>query len=293
MRTSLAIGMALGAAALLALPAPAQVTVKPRSGGTVVAVAGASSYLGIGVQDIDSERAKTLKLKEDRGAEVTNVTDDSPAAKAGIKEGDVITEYNGQPVEGGAQLTRMVRETPVGRQVKVTVWRNGAPQALTATVEARKGATYFSSGSGGTWVMPEMPAMPPMPPTVEMPHIEIPRFQVLGQSMTLGIMGESLANEEQLADFFGVKEGVLVKEVIRNSPAEKAGIKAGDVIVKVDDNKVYNTQDITSALRSARSKKTYTVVVVRAKKEMPITVTTEQTGPAVRADGRVISKFEC
>jgi serine protease Do len=285
--------MALGAAALLALPAPAQVTVKPRSGGTVVAVAGASSYLGIGVQDIDSERAKTLKLKEDRGAEVTNVTDDSPAAKAGIKEGDVITEYNGQPVEGGAQLTRMVRETPVGRQVKVTVWRNGAPQALTATVEARKGATYFSSGSGGTWVMPEMPAMPPMPPTVEMPHIEIPRFQVLGQSMTLGIMGESLANEEQLADFFGVKEGVLVKEVIRNSPAEKAGIKAGDVIVKVDDNKVYNTQDITSALRSARSKKTYTVVVVRAKKEMPITVTTEQTGPAVRADGRVISKFEC
>jgi serine protease Do len=187
----------------------------------------------------------------------------------------------------------MVRETPVGRQVKVTVWRNGAPQALTATVEARKGATYFSSGSGGTWVMPEMPAMPPMPPTVEMPHIEIPRFQVLGQSMTLGIMGESLANEEQLADFFGVKEGVLVKETIRNSPAEKAGIKAGDVIVKVDDNRINNTQDITSALRSARSKKTYTVVVVRAKKEMPITVTTEQTGPAVRADGRVISKFEC
>jgi serine protease Do len=291
MRTTLAIGIVCAAAAWLAPAAPAQTaTVRPRVG---VAMAGSPSYLGIGVQDIDSERAKTLKLKEDRGAEVTNVMDDSPAAKAGLKEGDVVLEYNGQPVEGGAQLTRMVQETPAGRQVKIVVSRGGATQTVNATIEARKGGvTVFSGSNGGrTWVMPEMPTMPVMP---EMPHVEIPRFQVFGQSMTLGIMGESLANQEQLAEFFGVKEGVLVKEVIHNSPAEKAGIKAGDVIVKVDDQRVDNTQEISAALRAARSKKTYTVVVIRNKKETPITVTTEGGGSGgVRAVRTYLGNFEC
>ena len=71
-------------------------------------------YLGIGVQDVDSERAKALKLNEDRGVEVTSVMADSPAAKAGLKEGDVVLEFNGEKVQGGEQLTRLVRETPVG-----------------------------------------------------------------------------------------------------------------------------------------------------------------------------------
>ena len=66
------------------------------------------------------------------------VDENSPAAKAGIKEGDVVLEYNGQPVEGGEQLSRLVRETPIGRQVKVGVWRNGSMQTLTAGVEAHK-----------------------------------------------------------------------------------------------------------------------------------------------------------
>src|SRR5262249_23210742 len=87
------------------------------------------------------------------------------------------------------------------------------------------------------------------------------------------IIGESLGQAEQLADFFGVKDGVLVKSVTRNSAAEKAGIKAGDVIVKVDDTHVNTTSEISSALRAARSKSTVTVTVVRNKKEMPLTVT--------------------
>jgi serine protease Do len=106
-----------------------------------------------------------------------------------------------------------------------------------------------------------------------MPPMDIPRFEMSYQSPLIGIEGESLAPEGQLADFFGVKDGVLVKSVVRNSAAEKAGLKAGDVIVKVDDAKVTSPREITSVLRSNRNKNSFTLTVVRNKKEMPVTVT--------------------
>src|SRR6266498_480139 len=99
-----------GAAARAQEPAP-----RPRVATTRVAVQ-RGSYLGIGVADIDTERAKALNLKEERGAEVTSVDPEGPAGKAGLKEGDVVLEYNGQRVEGTEQFVRMVRETPPGRQ---------------------------------------------------------------------------------------------------------------------------------------------------------------------------------
>jgi serine protease Do len=296
MRTKLAIGttlLAITSAAASAdqtpappappaQPAPPSAAAAPRArAGTIVATTG-GTYLGIGVQEVDAERAKALKLKDVRGAEVTSVREDSPAAKAGLKDGDVVLEWNGQPVDSGAQLARLVKETPAGRQVKLGVWRNGAMQTVTATMEAAKG---ISVGSGEySFVIPEM-RLPEMAP---MPNIEIPRFQMLYQSPMLGIYGESMSQQEQLADFFGVKEGVLVKSVNKNSAAEKAGLKAGDVIVKVEETKVNSTGDITSALRAARAKKTVTVTVVRNKKEMPLTVTIEATpATAVRAGAAV------
>ena len=102
-------------------------------------LAGGGSYLGVGVAEVTPERAKALKLKEERGAEITSVEADSPAAKAGLKAHDVVLEYNGQRVEGIEQFTRMVRETPAERQVRLTISRDGATQALTATIGQRKG----------------------------------------------------------------------------------------------------------------------------------------------------------
>src|SRR5580692_1671679 len=96
-----------------------------------------NSYLGIGVAEIDSERAKALKLQEVHGVEVKSVDHDSPAAKAGLKESDVELEYNGQRIEGTEQFVRLVRETPIDRQVKLLVWRNNASQTLTATIGQR------------------------------------------------------------------------------------------------------------------------------------------------------------
>ena len=290
MKIHLAIGTAILAATLVVPGAFAQVTtVRPRR---VEVVTGNAPYLGIGVKDIDSETAKKLNLKEVRGVEITQVEENSPAAKAGIKEGDVVLEYNGQPVEGGEQLSRLVRETPIGRQVKVGIWRNGSMQTLTASVEAHKNNMFFANG-GAPFAMPPEIRVPEQFQEFRMPNMEMPGFGFGGNSPMLGIVGESLGPQEQLAEFFGVKEGVLVKSVNKNSPAEKAGIKAGDVVVKVDDDKVGTSREITTALRSARSKKTVTVVVVRGKKEMPVNVTIESNataGTPVRAgfDPRIV-----
>jgi serine protease Do len=239
---------------------------------------GGGSYLGIGGMDITPDRAKTLNLKDERGVEISSVDPEGPAAKAGIKEGDVVLEYNGQPVESWTQFRRLVQETPVGRQVKINVWRGGAIQTLSPTVGERKNQpVIIGPDTGWNFNMPSIPNMP------EMPNLEIPRYGAT-QSPMLGIIGEPLGQEEQLAEFFGVQQGVLVKRVNKGSAADKAGIRAGDVITKIDETNVTSSAEITRALRNLRSRKTVTVTVVRNKKEMPITVTIEASvGGSVRA----------
>lgn len=286
MKLHLAIGTALMAA--LVLPA-------------AFAQPGPRPYLGIGVRDIDADSAKKFNLKEVRGAEVTSVAEDSPAAKAGLKAGDVVLEFNGQPVEGGEELSRLVRETPIGRQVRLGVWRNGAMQTIPITIAARQAQSFTYNGP---WTMTgpngQQMQFPNQMPEFNMPELrqlpDFPGFPMIpAGSPMLGIMGEALGQEKQLADYFGVEDGVLVKAVNRDSMAEKAGIKAGDVIVKIDDTKVATSRDITMALRAARNKKTVTVIVMRNKKEMPITVTLENPaangmGSPVKAEVR-ISRF--
>jgi len=265
--------LAIGTAVLAVLVSAPGAYAQTRSRTIVV---GNGPYLGVGVRDVDTDTAKKFNLKDVRGVEITSVDENSPASKAGLKDGDVVLEYNGQAIEGRAQLSRMVSETPVGRTAKLGVWRNGSLQTLTATIEEKKGPALFA-GAGGGFAMPNMGQFEELR-NMKIPEIDIPSFSMTYQSPVLGIMGEPLSHEEQLAEFFGVKDGVLVKAVTKNSSAEKAGIKAGDVIVKVDDTTISSTQNITKALRDARSKKTVTVVVVRQKKEMTLTVTVETAG---------------
>ena len=212
------------------------------------------SYLGVGVAEVDAARAKELNLKEERGVEIRKVETDSPAEKAGLKEGDVVLEYNGQPVEGTESFIRMVRETPVGRSARLLISRGGASQTLTAAIGRRKGAEArtFSFSM-------------PSPPDI---HIDLPRPLQLLRSPRMGVETEPVSG--QLADYFGAKEGVLVRSVEKDSPADKAGMKAGDVIVKVDEEKIIRTGDISNALRHSADKKTIPVQVVRNRKEMTV-----------------------
>ena len=225
-------------------------------------------HLGVGVMDIDNDRARALKLKEVRGAEVTRVDQNSPAEKAGIKVGDVILEYNGQPVQGTEELIRMVTETPAGRQVKISLWRNGGPVTVNATPEE----TAMPGFDPNMWPFGGNMPFPAMPP------IDIPHMVTTFQSSALGADCESLGNNPQFAEFFGVKDGLLVRSVARNSAAEKAGIKAGDVIVKLGDTHTANNRDLASALRSARANATVPITIVRNKHEVALNVTLQENG---------------
>jgi serine protease Do len=239
------------------------------------------SRLGIGVADLTSERAKALKLKEERGAEVTMVGDDSPASRAGIKPGDVILDFNGKPVQSMGNLQELVAGTPAGTEVKIGIWRNGQYAALTATtgrrtlIETPGGMIDF----GGFTV--NIPPMPPFPAMATV-NIDIPTVITMVHSPLLGLDEEALQPDSQLAEFFGVKEGVLVKSVARDSPADKAGFRAGDVIVKMGDAHVSNTRDVASALRVARPDRGLPVTVVRNKKEVALSVTMEDRRNARR-----------
>jgi serine protease Do len=217
------------------------------------------TYLGVNLAEIDASRAKELKLKEDYGVEITRVEDNSPAEKAGVKTGDVVLEYNGQRVEGMEQFGRMVRETPPGREVKLTIGRNGITQTLVAVLGSRK---YRFSGN--------------FPQGFEVPEFhmpDIPQIFTTLRSPMLGVEAESLGS--QLAVYFGVKEGVLVRSVLDNTPAQKAGVKAGDVISKVDGMAVTTPSELSSAVRAANSKKTYAIELVRDHKPVTVSVSVE------------------
>jgi serine protease Do len=285
MKFSLGIMTAGIAAAGLLAPAMAQQAPRVRSA-QVYGVPKSSGYLGIGGVEVTPERARALNLKEERGVEVSSVAEDGPAAKAGIKGGDVVLEYNGTPVEGTVQFQRLVSETPVGRQVKIVIARNGAMQTVIATIGEKKNPlSALVPEDGRVWSF-EMPNAPNMP---RMPELNVPRMEVLTPSPALGIFGESLAEADQLAEFFGVTDGVLVRSVRKDSAAEKAGIKAGDVITKIEDTHISNTGDITRTLRALRGKKTtVTVTVVRYKKEVTIPVAID-TGTTTRASLNIVT----
>ena len=249
---------------LAGLPATAQTPRTP----IMIGLRG-GSYLGVNVKEIDTERARELKLRDEQGVEITSVEPDSPASKAGLAIGDVVQEYNGQRVEGLEQFIRLVRETPGGRQVKMTVSRGGASQTLTATLGTRKTA-FRGSEDDIRIAIPrfEVPVLP-----------DVPKAFMSWRSSMLGVEAESL--EGQFAEYFGVKDGVLVRSVMKGSAAEKAGLKAGDVITKVDDTRVATPREVTSAVRSAKSKKTFPVTLMREKREQTLSVTMDDD----RSDG--------
>src|SRR6185369_11111273 len=128
--TALALPLALNWRAAGQTAVPPSPPAPPAIPSRVITIAAPGSYLGIGIQEITAQRAKALKLGEEAGVEVTRVAPDSPADKAGLRVGDVVLQYNGMKVEGLEQLSRLVRETPVGREVKLDIFRNGAPLTL-------------------------------------------------------------------------------------------------------------------------------------------------------------------
>jgi serine protease Do len=236
---------------------------------------GGSSYLGVDTRDITPDRLGALKLKEEQGVEVTMVDQDAPAGKAGLKEHDVILTVNGAAVESVEQLRRVIRETPPGRVVTLGLSRDGQAMTLKVQLAERKNsyAYGYSYGPKGKDFHFEMPAIPPMPPMPDMGDVDIPvSIVVVHSSARSGLMVENLT--PQLGDFFGTKngQGVLVRSVEKGSRADKAGFRAGDVVVKINGEAIHDSSDFSHALRS-RKDNTANIGVIRDKKELNITIT--------------------
>src|ERR1700686_3888134 len=226
---------------------------------------GGSSYLGVDIADVSPERLEELKLKEEHGAEVTMVDQDAPAGKAGLHEHDVIVSLNGTAVESAAQLRRMIKETPPGRVVSLGISRDGQPLTIKVQLADRQKSMAWEPKSHV-----DMPKMPQMP---NMPDFDLPvSVVVVHSSARSGLMVENIS--PQLGEFFGVKggNGVLVRSVEKGSRGDKAGFRAGDVIVKVNNQQIRETSDFTHAIRSSPGAGV-SVTVMRDKREQNLTLT--------------------
>jgi len=223
-------------------------------------------YLGVGVQTLTDEHMKALNLKDHGGAEVTAVTEGAPAARAGIHLGDVILEANGQKIDGKEQFLNWILGQTPGTKVSLTVVRNGVRQnPIVATLGIRPADLPISSApqSGP----PEGMIMTPfgLISPEDLQPIVTPKVGYDGEPLTA-----------QLAEFFGVREGVLVRSVTESTPAAKAGLKAGDVITKVNGMPVASAREISGIVRQA--KKVVVFTVVRNKREITLNVELASAG---------------
>ena len=237
-----------------------------------------SGWLGVEIGEVTAEKAKDLRLSEVRGVEVIDVEPDSPAAKAGLKEHDVITRYDGQAVEGTVQFRRLVRETPAGRNISLTVSRDGGTQNISVDLGDR--GTFFEKKMKGK-MRDFGNAYPFAEPNFDF-HFDTPMIvgELDGRAPFLGINAEDLSG--QLGAYFGAPDGVgvLVREVRAGTPAEKAGLKAGDVITNVDAKPVGSLSELRQQLRDKSDQKAVSLGIVRKGSEMSLSVTMEKPKPA-------------
>jgi serine protease Do len=211
---------------------------------------GAPGYLGVWVDDIDSDKAQTLKLKETRGALITLIDHDAPAAQMGLRVNDVVVQLNGQNVEGAEQLRRTLREIPVGRKVSLEFSRDGNLQTISVQlVDHRVMAhdVWNKLGKDGD-TYANVPGMGVLPGAGDASLPGMFHMSIFGSTLNVGAMVEPLAG--QMADYLGVPSGLMVKQVARRSEAARAGLKAHDVILRVGSEAVTTLSDWDRALRS-------------------------------------------
>ena len=285
-KTVAVIGVAVTAVAIAAVVAPpvrgqTHVTPKVRA----LEMLSGGSRIGVSIRDVEESDSKTAAA----GVIVEEVATESPAEKAGIRKGDAIVEFDGERVRSVRQLTRVVQETPSGRTVSAVLLREG--QKTTVSVTPRDDGRFSLRGFDDLGdLSPEFRSRlapkvtPPPPPTPPNPPMVWEFDGSLGRSGRLGISLDSLS--QQLAEYFGTKEGVLVSSVTDNSAAAKAGLKAGDVITNFNGSTINDPQDLRRRIQSLNDGDEFTVTVMRDRK--PVTLKGKAESPERRRTSRTI-----
>ena len=262
MRPYIRAGVALLGAAITIAPATAlsqamRITQIAEEPNPLLLHSSSQGYLGVLVGDVDNDSATKLKLKDVRGAVVTLIDHDAPAAQVGLRVNDVLLEVNGQAVESAEAFGRMMREIPPGRKVTMVISRDGANQTLTVQLADRKkldtdvwnklnsgsdigtpvqGLAILGNGAGGD---------APLPGGFHLPFVG-------NSTLKVGAMVEPLT--AQMADYLGVQNGLMVKQVVRKSEAAAAGMKAFDVILKVGPDSIATVSDWERSMRANQGK---------------------------------------
>jgi serine protease Do len=233
------------------------------------------AFLGVGAEDITKENMGRYGMREVRGVGVTEVRKDSPAEKAGLKKDDVILRFDGESVTSARKLSRLVGESSADQTVRLTISRGGVEQEVSATLSKHNMANILGAGikdeilrgMGKDW-----------------PQVNSGDGNFVfsfGGNRRIGVSTDTLT--KQLADYFGAKDGgVLITSVTDNSPAAKAGLKAGDVITAIDGEKVDSSGDVSRVINKKqegevsltilRDHNTRTVTLTPEKREQPTIV---------------------
>ena len=276
---AVALSGVVAGAAVIASPSADQArtkTVTPRKIPSTAVILGGGSRLGVSVREVEDEDLKGARLPAPAGAVVEDVAEESAAEKAGIRQGDVVVEFDGERVRSATQLTRLVQETPSGRKVSAVVIRDG--QRVTLSVAPDSGGGVFENlrglkdWEGFAYARPAIPPAPPAP--VPPPAFRWDDWFSAG-SGRLGITVDNLS--PQLAEYFGTKEGVLVTSVRDGSAGAKAGLKAGDVITSVNGSAVDDPADLRRRLQNEEEGAEFTIAVMRDKKPVTLKGKVEDT----------------
>ena len=228
-------------------------------------------WLGVSIQDVTPKFAREHELKIKEGAYITGIVDDSPADSAGLKEGDVIVDFNGKKVETSDDLTDAVRGTPPGTKANAKIVRNGENKNLTVNVGRNRIRSPFAISG-----------------------IRTPRVMV--RMFGGGIEGMELMElNKQLAEYFEAPngKGVLVESVKKDENAAKAGIKAGDVITKVGTESVSDVEDIRDAISDLDDAEKVNIELLRKGKKVTVSLElSEQDDDIMHWPGYAPEKFD-
>lgn len=301
------LASAMGASVALAqTPATPPTLPTPPTARAFTLAFGDGNYLGIYTETVTRENMGRYNLSgEPRGVGVTQVAENSPAAKAGLQKGDVILAFDGEQVASAQKLQRLINESAPEHAARLTISRAGSERELNATLGKRDApgsgfnALRMEDGNlfrwdGKDWQKQSQDLSKQSEEwrknsgewrkQAEEMRRQLEKFKGPGGNFALafnsgrriGVTTTTLT--DQLADYFGVSRegGVLVTSVLENSPAAKAGLKAGDIVTEVDGERVKSAADL-SRLVSRKTDGDVSLSVTRERKTRNVRVTPEKS----------------